>query len=301
MKLYALGDLHLRFEVTRQALRELPAFPDDWLILAGDVGETEEHLRFGLTLLTRRFAKVIWIPGNHDLWTIPAPAAERRAATLVAPAEEPRGVAKYLRMVQLCRSFGVLTPEDEYIWWTGEGPRCLLAPLFLLYDYTFRPDHVAPEHAVEWAAEENLLASDEVLLHPDPYPSREAWCRARVAAAEPLLAAAAAQGPTILINHWPLRQDLAILPRIPRFSIWCGTRLTEDWHRRFKALAVIYGHLHIRSTHYRDGVRFEEVSLGYPQNYDPRRGIAPYLRLILPHPLAEEHPPEVAGNPADWW
>ena len=123
----------------------------------------------------------------------------------------------------------------------------------------------------------------------------------RGAAAEPRLAAAAAQGPTILINHWPLRQDLAILPRIPRFSIWCGTRLTEDWHRRYRALAVIYGHLHIRSTYYRDGVRFEEVSLGYPQNYDPRRGIAPYLRLILPHPLAEERPPEVAENPADWW
>jgi predicted phosphodiesterase len=288
MKLYALGDLHLRFEVTRNALRELPSFPEDWLIVAGDVGETEEHLRFALAILTRRFAKVIWIPGNHDLWTVPAPAAERRLPAHARLPEGLRGEALYLRLVEICRSYGVLTPEDEYVWWEGEGPRCLLAPLFLLYDYTFRPDHIAPEQAVEWAAEENLLASDEVLLHPDPYPSRPAWCHARVAAAEPRLAAAAAEGPTILINHWPLRQDLAVLPRVPRFSIWCGTRLTEDWHLRYRALAVIYGHLHIRATHYRDGVRCEEVSLGYPQNYDPRRGIAPYLRLILPHPLAEE-------------
>ena len=64
--------------------------------------------------------------------------------------------------------------------------------------------------------------------------------------------------------------------------------ITEDWHVRFKAEAVIYGHLHIRATHYRDGVRFEEVSLGYPQNYDPRRGIEPYLRQILPHPAHSE-------------
>ena len=39
MKLYALGDLHLRYEVTRRALQELPAHPEDWLILAGDVGK----------------------------------------------------------------------------------------------------------------------------------------------------------------------------------------------------------------------------------------------------------------------
>ena len=90
--------------------------------------------------------------------------------------------------------------------------------------------------------------------------------------------------PLVLINHFPLRQDLAVLPRIPRFSIWCGTRRTEDWHLRFRADVVIYGHLHIRATHFRDGVRFEEVSLGYPQNYDPHRGIEPYLRQILPHP-----------------
>ena len=125
-----------------------------------------------------------------------------------------------------------------------------------------------------------------MLLHPDPYPTRQAWCAARYAEAEPRLAAAARQAPVVLVNHWPLRQDLAILPRIPRFSIWCGTRRTEDWHRRFRAAAVVYGHLHIRSTHWRDGVRFEEVSLGYPQNWDERRGVAPYLREILPGPPA---------------
>ena len=88
----------------------------------------------------------------------------------------------------------------------------------------------------------------------------------------------------MIINHFPLRQDLAVLPRIPRFSIWCGTRRSEDWHRRYRALAVVYGHLHIRSTHWRDGVRFEESSLGYPQNWDDSRGIEPYLREILPGP-----------------
>ena len=28
--------------------------------------------------------------------------------------------------------------------------------------------------------------------------------------------------------------QLAVLPAIPRFSIWCGTTRTQDWHRRFR-------------------------------------------------------------------
>ena len=222
--------------------------------------------------MRRRFAKLLWVPGNHDLWTVPPHP------------DEPRGLAKYNRLVAICRDFGVLTPEDPYVEWPGPGPRCVLAPLFLLYDYTFRPDEIPVEEAIQWAAEENVLCSDEVLLHPDPYPSRQAWCAALCATAEPRLAAAARRGPLVLINHFPLRRELAILPRVPRFSIWCGTRRTEDWHVRFGAHAVIYGHLHIRATKQRDGVRFEEVSLGYPHDWDPRRGIEPYLREILPGP-----------------
>jgi 3',5'-cyclic AMP phosphodiesterase CpdA len=272
MRLYAIADLHLRYEVTRRALEALRPHPYDWLILAGDVGETEEHLRFALGLLARRFGRVLWVPGNHDLWTIPSRP------------NDTRGEAKYLRLVSICRDYGVLTPEDPFVMWPGEGPRCLLAPLFLLYDYTFRPDDVPQERAIEWAAEDNLLCSDEVLLHSDPFLTKEDWCAARCAATEPRLVEAAARAPLVLINHFPLRQDLAVLPRIPRFSIWCGTRTTENWHVRFRAEAVIYGHLHIRATHFRDGVRCEEVSLGYPQNYDPNRGIEPYLRQILPPP-----------------
>lgn len=277
MKLYALADLHLRYDVTRRALEALRPHPEDWLILAGDVGESEEHLRFALALLSRRFARLFWVPGNHDLWTVP-------------PHGPLRGEAKYRQLVAICRDYGVLTPEDPFAVWPGPGPRCGIALLFVLYDYSFRPDAIAAEDAIAWAAEDNLLCSDEVLLHSDPYPSKADWCAARVILSEARLAEAARQGPLVLVNHFPLRRDLAVLPRIPRFTIWCGTRKTEDWHRRFGAEAVVYGHLHIRGTHFRDGVRCEEVSLGYPQNWDPRRGIEPYLRQVLPHPEAAPLP-----------
>ncbi len=273
MRLYAISDLHLRYPENRQALLALPPHPEDWLILAGDVGERAEELELALDILTRRFARVLWTPGNHDLWSLPS---DRYGL---------HGEAKYHQLVAICRRYGVLTPEDPYVRWPGPGLSCILAPIFTLYDYTFRPDTIPPEQAVAWAMEQNILCSDEALLHPDPFPSRAAWCAARCAYTAPRLEAAAQQAPLILINHFPLREDVISLPHIPRFSIWCGTRRTTDWHTRFRAAAVVYGHLHRRGTHYRDGVRFEEVSFGYPQE---RRGAAhlhTFLREILPGPL----------------
>ena len=37
----------------------------------------------------------------------------------------------------------------------------------------------------------------------------------------------------------------------------------------------------MRRTDWRDGTRFEEVSLGYPRQWDPAKGVADYLREIL--------------------
>ncbi|HLZ61779.1 MAG TPA: metallophosphoesterase [Ktedonosporobacter sp.] len=275
MKLYALSDLHLGHALNRQALTALPSYPEDWLILAGDVGETTDHLHFALSCLTRRFAQVLWVPGNHDLWTLPTPADGKEEAHL-------RGEAKYHRLVSICREYGVLTPEDPYRLWPGEGTPALLVPLFLLYDYSFRPDEIPEAQAVEWAAETDVVCTDEFLLHPDPYPSRSAWCRARCLLTEQRLRHLPQSVPLILINHFPLHQTLVKLKYIPRFSLWCGTKQTETWHIRFSASVVVYGHLHIPSTQYVDGVRCEEVSLGYPQQWKRARGIQSYLREILP-------------------
>ncbi len=270
VKLFALSDLHVRDPGNRAAIEALAPRPEDWLILGGDLGETEEHLVFVLDTLANKFAKLVWVPGNHELWTLPRDASELR------------GVARYERLVALCRARGVLTPEDPYPTWQGEGGACVIAPLFLLYDYTFRPDDVPVDQAVAWAAESGIVCTDESLLFPDPYPTRDAWCRARVALTEARLQAIDPSLDTVLVNHFPLRQDHAILPAVPRFTPWCGTRLTHDWHVRFRARVVVGGHLHIRTTRFLDGVRFEEVSLGYPRQWNQARGADAYLREILP-------------------
>jgi len=86
---------------------------------------------------------------------------------------------------------------------------------------------------------------------------------------------------TILVGHWPLIRQPTHALRFPEFAQWCGTTRTADWHIRFRASVVVYGHLHIPRTTYYDGVRFEEVSIGYPREWS-RRSKPPMPRKVLP-------------------
>lgn len=274
MKLWAISDLHVGFAENRRLVATIEPRPDDWLIVGGDLGENLDHVKYVFDTLGPRFAKLIWVPGNHELWVDPGAAAN-----------EPRGEARYQMYVDHCRQSGVISPEDPYVEWTGEGGRHLLVPMFLLYDYSFRPDHIPVENAIEWAAEDGIVAGDEVLLDPHPHASRAAWCHARVALTEKRLSEAP-NLPKVLINHFPLRQDTVLLPRVPRFLPWCGTRRTTDWHIRFGASTVVHGHLHVRRTCHVDGVRFIDVSFGYPRERRGDRPVDDYVRPILPNPEA---------------
>lgn len=294
MHLYAIGDLHLSYAANRNFWSELDLHLDDALILAGDIGEKPEHLELAFSTATRCFKTVFWCPGNHELYTLSSSSASDG---------QPHGEAKYQECVAVARKYGVYTPEDDFVLWEGEDGPALIAPIFTLYDYTFRPDHLTTkEDALKWAEEADTVATDEFLLHPDPYASREAWCHALVQKAQAKLEAAAARGlPLVIINHWPLREDLVHIPRVPRFSLWCGTKLTEDWHTRFGAKVVVSGHLHVRRTDWKDGVRFEECSLGYPRQWEEvvkigGKDINSLLREILPGPKK----PASGEAPTQW-
>jgi 3',5'-cyclic AMP phosphodiesterase CpdA len=281
MKVYAISDLHLDFKPNRAALDDLPSYPSDWLITGGDLCTKEPHLRDTLKVLTSKFAKVFWIPGNHELWSSRSEEDGRWY----------RGPAKYMRLVEICREFGVHTPEDPFITWSHGEDRAIIAPLFIGYDYTFRPDDVPVKDAVSWAMDGGVLCNDEKLIEPKPYKSLPDWCHSRLKYTRSRLEAIPKDIPIIMVNHFPFRQDMVILPRIPRFSIWCGTRETTDWHREFNTRVVISGHLHMPATYYRDGVRFEEVSFGYPREreYREEQHMVEYLTEILPGPKVE-HP-----------
>jgi 3',5'-cyclic AMP phosphodiesterase CpdA len=268
--LLAVSDLHVSYAENREIVAGLwPEHEGDWLLVAGDVGEKSEDIEWVLGTLADRFAKVIWSPGNHELWSAGSDPVQ------------VKGVARYQHLVEMCRRLGVLTPEDPYEVWTGAGGPVTIAPLFTLYDYSWRPAGTRTKaEGLAAAHEAGIVCTDEYFLHPDPYPTRDDWCRARVAETERRLAAV--DGPTVLMNHWPLRREPTHVLRYPVFAQWCGTDLTADWHTRFNAAVMVYGHLHIpRSTVY-DGVPFEEVSVGYPREWQARKKRERWVRTILP-------------------
>lgn len=282
-RLLAVSDLHVRYPENRAVVESLAGAPEDWLIVAGDVAERVEDVVAALAGFAARFARVIWVPGNHELWTRPRDG------------DDLRGEKRYWHLVQRCREVGVDTPEDPFPVWPGAAGPVVIAPLFLLYDYTFLPvgtTTVADGLAAAYRA--GVVCTDEQLLHPDPYPTRGAWCAARLAHTKARLDALDPALRTVLVNHWPLTRLPTEVLRHPEFSLWCGTSATADWHVRYRAAAVVYGHLHIPRVTYEDGVRFVEASLGYPREWKPRQdrfdlAVTDLLpRVILPAPEGPE-------------
>ncbi|WP_030168488.1 metallophosphoesterase family protein [Spirillospora albida] len=270
--LYAISDLHVGFPENRAFVAELrPESHDDWLIVAGDVAERFSDVEWTLRTLAERYATVLWVPGNHELWTMK---------------DDPvrlRGEARYRRLVDMCRGIGVLTPEDPYPVWDGPGGPVTVAPLFLLYDYTFRPEGTLDkDEALKVAYEAGVVCTDEAYLHPDPYPTLDAWCGARVAYTGERLAALPPGTRTVLVNHWPLVREPTRVLWYPEFALWCGTERTADWHARFGAVSVVYGHLHIPRTIWTDGVPHVEASVGYPREWRKRGEAPPGPRRVLP-------------------
>jgi 3',5'-cyclic AMP phosphodiesterase CpdA len=270
-QVFAISDQHVGYKENREITEALrPESDEDWLLVAGDVSEKFEDIAWVLGLMAERFAKVIWSPGNHELWSHPSDPV-----TL-------RGVARYEALVEMCRGLGVLTPEDPYAVWEGGEKPVTIAPLFVLYDYSFRaPGTKNKEESLRYAMDTGIVCADEHLLYPDPYPSREEWCYARVAYTEKRLAAIDPAHDTVLVNHYPLVRDPTFVLRYPEFAQWCGTELTAGWHKQFRTITMVYGHLHIPRETWYDGVRFEEVSVGYPREWKARIPREP-LRRILP-------------------
>ena len=211
---------------SRGARAACGAHPDDWLIVAGDVGEKPEHLVLALDTLVPRFARVIWTPGNHDLWCPPGASPIARA-----------GQARYDELVAICRACGVLTPEDPYLGMAGRAR------------HVHRADVPALRLQLPAAGRARRTRPSRGRARPASCPATSRCSIPRRGRRSPAGATRAAtsrrrgstrcrpDARTVLVNHWPLRYDLARPPRVPRFSLWCGTTRTEDWAAPLSARA----------------------------------------------------------------
>lgn len=259
--LWAVSDLHAAVKANAEMIARIqPTSPSDWLIVGGDVAERTPDILAVLEQLKERFEEVIWAPGNHELFC--------RSTDAVV------GREKYAELVAGCRARDIFTPEDPYPVFAGRT----IAPLFTLYDYTFRQPGLTAEEAVQRARDNQVMLTDEFAIAP--FVDIRAWCWDRLAYSVKRLSRVT--GPTILINHWPLVIEPLNQVAWPEISLWCGTIHTRTWPVRYRAEKVIYGHLHLPGETVVDGIPHIESSLGYPREWKNRPASAPW-----PYPVLE--------------
>ncbi len=253
--LWAVSDLH----VTSPGNRELVDrhvhgdSPDDWLLVAGDVAEKTSDVIDVLGQLAQRFDQVIWVPGNHELYS--------------AAGDALHGREKYAELVQQCRLIGVLTPEDDFPEFAGHT----IVPMFTLYDHSWRELGSTPAEAIAAAERSGIVLTDHFAIAP--FVDIPQWCRERLLYTVRRLAKV--NGPTVLVNHWPLVREAMNNVTHQEIGLWSGTRHTQGWPERYGASAVIYGHLHIPIELFVDNVTHAEVSLGYPREW--KKSLPPRL------------------------
>jgi len=120
MKVYAISDLHIDFDGNAQwFFSTLDAdYAEDVLILAGDVSDELSRLELCFTYLVRRFKKVLFVPGNHEMW--------------VVRDRIPTSLKKFREISRLAEDCGV--SMDVY-----HHAGVSIVPMYSWYDYSFAP------------------------------------------------------------------------------------------------------------------------------------------------------------------
>lgn len=241
MRLFALSDIHVDYEVNLQWVNNLSMqdYQDDALLLGGDITDTLSLLETTLNAFLERFSVVFFVPGNHDIW--------------IRGNDFSSSMDKFYEVLELARRCGAYT-----------GARTLgktqILPLFSWYDFSFGAPSAQLVKAwmdfyrCRWPEE-----LDDVSTLNDYFLSLN-QVRLQDAAAKP--------EDIISFSHFLPRID--IMPsRIPPkhrivYPVLGSTRLDVQL-RDAGVKTHVYGHSHVNRDITIDGIRYVNCAFGYPQ------------------------------------
>lgn len=237
MRIFAISDIHVDYEVNARWLADLSRseYREDVLILAGDVSDSLERVGWALSILTARFRRVMYVPGNHDLWVMRDPG-------------HGTSLDKFERLQAVVAQSGA-SMQPEIL------GRVMIVPLQGWYDYSFgSPGSELLEswmdfHACRWPAHFQMqdVAAHFQALNSAPPPLHE--------------------GLLISFSHFLPRIDL-MPPYIPRarrilYPVLGSARLEEQL-RALKSRIHVYGHSHVNRQIAIDDVVYINNAFGYP-------------------------------------
>lgn len=237
MRVFAISDLHVDYELNREWIGQLSTSDhrEDVLILAGDISDSLARLEWCLDRLARRFRRVLFVPGNHDLWVLrDAPGTD--------------SLEKFHQVCMLAQQCGaVMSPYRA-----GD---VAIVPLLGWYDYSFgAPDERLRAawmdyHACRWPTGYGPAEVTDLFLARNPVAIADA-------------------ATVITFSHFLPRNDLAP-PRLASarkaLDPVMGASKLDAQLRRLGASTHVYGHSHLNGRVTIDGVCYVNNAFGTPQ------------------------------------
>ncbi len=237
MRVFALSDIHIDYDVNAKWIANLSVadYQDDVLVLAGDVTDNLSLLEWCLGTLAKRFKKVLFVPGNHELWVL----------------REDRGKSSFQKFDDVC----AVVESSGASMQAFRRPGVSIIPLLSWYDYSFgQPSDDLKStwmdyRACRWPAgyaEEDVAAHFAALNDGQVSPVGDK---------------------IITYSHFLPRIDV-----MPAYIPWAGRRLysvlgsaqIDGQVRRLNADIHVYGHSHVNRHVKIDGVTYINNAFGYP-------------------------------------
>ncbi len=232
----------------------------DALIIAGDATDKLERLRALLEGVRPNFNKVLFIPGNHELWV-------RRST-------QTNSLEKFYAIQALCRELGVDTAPVLF----GHREKVWLFPLYSWYDDKDNPDHSL---YLEKSYAEDLTDSMWGDFTHARWPFDLDQPLAQLFAdenekhlgknyEEPIISFSHFLPRVELIFNGPMKAAMRLarwFDPVPEFNFSrvAGSTRIEEQIRRLGSKLHIYGHQHVNRVRTLENITYLSHCLGYPR------------------------------------
>lgn len=237
MRVFALSDIHVDVETNARWVEGLSFqdYQDDVLILAGDISDLPRKLAACLEAFALRFMKVVYVPGNHDLWVLRG----ARGKNSFDKFEEVSAIATDCGVsMQPFRHKGVtLVPLLGWYDYSFGMPSKELLDTWMDFKACRWPEGVGVREISAYFVQKNQLCVD------------------------------GGGGATISFSHFVPRIDLMpeYIPLSARVLYpVLGSEILERQIRILGSQLHVYGHSHVNRNVSIDGVRYVNNAFGYP-------------------------------------
>ncbi len=259
MRIWTISDIHVDFVENARWIADLSDwdFSGDVCLLAGDVSHDFALLQRTLLQMRRKFARLFFVPGNHDVW--------------VRNEQWTDSLQKHEAILHFCRQNDI---DVRPAILENAGKRILILPVFAWYHQAGQNDSLFLPKPGEDST--NRMWSDLYFIRwPDKVHDPVDFFLDQSNG----LPSPAAFDFVISFSHFLPRRELMFsgpmvydaqrmrkYDRFPRFNFSrvAGSLRIDRFIRRHESHIHIYGHQHINRDRTIENVRYIAHCLGYP-------------------------------------